>query len=314
MNRVGCNGEVIPTPQPVPPPSTQRKRRLLWLAPLLVMIAITAWAALTLNIPDWGRWTLAGITVAGTFALGSAVLIGPAAPSLARKRHPLTQAERQQMTATERVEAVNAAWHTLVQAATGLVVIGGVIFTGQGLWYAAQSLDASRQALRTAEQGQIADRYTKAVEQVGSKTLDVRLGGMYALERLARDSPRDHQAVYDVLAAFIREHDPKPSVKVKRLPAQPATDVQAALTIMGRRNTRLDADEPNLTNIRIVGADLRGADLTNADLTGALLTGADLRSAHLTGADLTGADLLRISGMTEEQVRDVAIVDEKTTF
>ncbi|MFC4010843.1 hypothetical protein ACFOY2_26685 [Nonomuraea purpurea] len=73
--------------------------------------------------------------------------------------------------------------------------------------YTAQSLDASRQAQHTAEQGQIADRYTKAVEQIGSGTLDVRLGGMCALERLAQDSPRDHQTVYDVLTAFIREHE-----------------------------------------------------------------------------------------------------------
>ncbi|SIR01496.1 Pentapeptide repeat-containing protein [Microbispora rosea] len=260
------------------------------------MIAVTAWASQTLNIPDWGRWTLAGISLAGASALGIALLIGPAARRLAGEPHPLTQTERQQMTATERVEAVNAARHTLIQAATGLVVIGGVIFTGQGLWYTAQSLDASRQAQRTAEQGQITDRYTKAIEQIGSDRLDVRLGGLYALERIATDSPRDHQTVYDVLAAFVREHDPKPSVTAAKLPAQPDTDVQAALTIIGRRNTRLDAHRPNLNNIRIPQADLsgaylRGADLTGANLTDAYLSRANLTDAHLDGADLTGANL-----------------------
>ncbi|MEU7855267.1 pentapeptide repeat-containing protein [Nonomuraea sp. NPDC049141] len=255
------------------------------------MIAISAGAALSLNIPDWGRWTLAGTAVAGISALGIAVLIGPAANRLAGERHPLTQVERQQMTATERVEAVNAARHTLIQAATGLVVIGGVVFTGQGLWYTAQSLDASRQAQRTAEQGQIADRYTKAVEQIGSGTLDVRLGGMYALERLAQDSPRDHQTVYDVLAAFIREHDPKPTIKAAKLSAQPATDVQAALTIIGRRNTRLDAHMPDLSNIRAPGANLTRATLTDTNLSDATLTDTNLTGANLTGADLFRADV-----------------------
>ena len=50
------------------------------------------------------------------------------------------------------------------------------------------------------------DRYTKAIEQLGSDKLDVRIGGIYALERIARDSARDHPTVMEVLTAFIREH------------------------------------------------------------------------------------------------------------
>ena len=50
------------------------------------------------------------------------------------------------------------------------------------------------------------DRYTKAIEQLGSDKLDVRIGGIYALERIARDSPRDHPTAMEVLAAFIRVH------------------------------------------------------------------------------------------------------------
>ncbi|MDF5758452.1 hypothetical protein [Spongiactinospora sp. TRM90649] len=114
---------------------------------------------------------------------------------------PLSAAERAQMTPTERIEAVNAARHTLVQAATGLVVIGGVVFTAQGLWYTAASLDPGRQAQSVAEQGQITDRYTKAVEQLGSAKTDVRLGGIYALQRPAADSPRDKDTIRQVLAA-----------------------------------------------------------------------------------------------------------------
>ena len=36
------------------------------------------------------------------------------------------------------------------------------------------------------------DRYTKAIEQLGSDKLDVRIGGIYALERIALDSDKDH--------------------------------------------------------------------------------------------------------------------------
>ena len=54
------------------------------------------------------------------------------------------------------------------------------------------------------------DRYTKAIEQLGSDKLDVRIGGIYALERIARDSPRDHPTVMEVLSAFIRDHSHDP--------------------------------------------------------------------------------------------------------
>ncbi|WP_181448843.1 pentapeptide repeat-containing protein [Nonomuraea aridisoli] len=257
----------------------------------MVIAGAAAVAATDQTIPNWGRWTLAGTALASASVLGIAVLIGPVARRLAGDRRPLTQAERQQMTATERLEAVNAARHTLIQAATGLVVIGGVVFTAQGLWYTAQSLDASQQAQRTAEQGQITDRYTKAVEQLGSTKMDVRLGGMYALERLAKDSPRDHQTVYDVLAAFVREHDPKPSTRSEDLPRMPATDMQAAMTIIGRRDTTQDVRAPSLFLIRIPGTDLSGANLSGAELSASELSGTNLARANLIDTHLNGTDL-----------------------
>ena len=52
--------------------------------------------------------------------------------------------------------------------------------------------------------GQVTDRYTKAIEQLGSEKLDVRIGGIHVLERVARGSARDHPAVMEMLAAFGR--------------------------------------------------------------------------------------------------------------
>lgn len=264
-------GPQQPATPPTPPPNTpadpapdaipqQRPRRWLhwlpWVIAATAVIAATSWAAITLDIPDWARWTLAGIAIGVAACLILAVLIGPAARRLAGERHPLTEAELRQMTVNERVEAVNAARHTLIQAATGLVVIGGVVFTVQSLWYTAQTLETSRQAQIVTEQGQITDRYTKAVEQLGSSKLDVRLGGIYALERLAQDSPRDHQTIYDVLAAFVREHDPAPSVN--KLPEKPATDIQAALSVIARRTHSRDTGNINLAEVRVPGRTTSG--------------------------------------------------------
>ncbi|WP_181871112.1 pentapeptide repeat-containing protein [Sphaerisporangium album] len=246
--------------------------------------------------PDWARWTLAGTALAGASSLGIAALLGPGARRLVGLPRPLTAAQREKMTVTEQVEAVNAARNTLIQAATGVVVIGGVAFTAAGLWYTAQTLD-------TAQQTQITDRYTKAVEQLGQPALDVRLGGIYALERLGKDSLRDHQTIYNVLAAFVREHDPKErptGVGVTELPPggipRPSTDIQAALTVIGRRDVELDLDRLALQNIIVPFADLSGAhldavDLEDADLRRVYLDGAKLKQAQLNRSDLTGADL-----------------------
>ncbi|MET8145649.1 pentapeptide repeat-containing protein [Sphaerisporangium sp. NPDC005288] len=272
------------------------------------MIAVAVWAAYTLNIPGWARWTLAGAALAIVTGLAIAVLVGPAARRLAGQPAPLTATDLEELTASERLEAVNAARHTLIQAATGLVVIGGVVFTALGLWYTARTVE-------TAQESQLTDRYTKAVEQLGSPKPDVRLGGIYALQRLAADSPRDTITIGNVLAAYVRNHDtcttnapqtnlPKQctthNVKTSQdTPlARPGTDVLAALSIALALTPRAPDGRPtsltDFTQVRFPYTDLTGVNLTNADLTGADLTGANLSHANLTHADLSDANLTNV--------------------
>jgi len=135
----------------------------------------------------------------------------------------------------------------------------------------------------------------EALALLGARQPEVRVGAIYALERAAARSGDDHPVVMSVLAAFVREHSH---------PAQP--DVQAALTVIGRRASDRDREPIDLTGadlarLRLPGAVLAGArlararfraaDLHGAALGGADLTGADLALADLTGADLAGADL-----------------------
>jgi hypothetical protein len=61
-----------------------------------------------------------------------------------------------------------------------------------------------------AQEGQITDRFSQAIEQLGATNLEVRLGGIYALERVARDSERDHWPIMEIFTAYIREHAPWP--------------------------------------------------------------------------------------------------------
>ena len=94
-------------------------------------------------------------------------------------------------------------WAALGSLITALAAIGALVFTSQ-------SLRATQKQIEISEQGQLTERFGKAVEQLGSEKLELRLGRIYALERLARDSARDHPTVMQVLAAFVRSHTPAP--------------------------------------------------------------------------------------------------------
>lgn len=55
-----------------------------------------------------------------------------------------------------------------------------------------------------AAERRITELYTKSAEQLGSDKAPVRLAGLYALERLAQDNPRQRQTIVNVLCAYLR--------------------------------------------------------------------------------------------------------------
>jgi uncharacterized protein YjbI with pentapeptide repeats len=190
-----------------------------------------------------------------------------------------------------------------------LLVAVGLILT------AAANRDTNNANLaqqRLTEQGQVTDRFGRAIDQLGSRKRDVRLGGIYSLERLMHDSPPDEPNIIEVLSAYIRDNThlsaaaalvgstsaPAPSYPTD---VHPKTDVAAALTVLGRRPdpashrhvllAKADITGASLPSANLTGADLRAADLTHAFLTRASLPDASLRWANLTSANLTSANL-----------------------
>jgi Pentapeptide repeats (8 copies) len=203
---------------------------------------------------------------------------------------------------------------TMVQAVGGLALLAGLFFTWRNLRMTEQN---SRQTLDLSRKGQINDRFIKAIEQLGAvdqggrKKLEVRLGGIYALEQIAKDSPEDHHwPIMEILTAYVRENalwkeEEQPSqedilpsetqpTQSNQSPPKLAPDIQAILTVLGQRTRtyRKGEDQP----LNLSKSDLRGADLSKSDLRGAHLQdthleGAFLMDAHLEGADLEDAHL-----------------------
>ncbi|MFF7134206.1 pentapeptide repeat-containing protein [Streptomyces sp. NPDC008196] len=170
---------------------------------------------------------------------------------------------------------------------TALVALGAGVVAAAGLYYTDRSLrhtrERDREQAELSREAQVTDRYVEAIKLLASDRTVERLGGIYALERIMRDSPKDHLTVVEVLASFIREHTLMAAGEGEALQADrhPTEPVQAALTVLGRRPV---AQEP----FRI---DLRATDLRGADLKQARLDRVRLGSARLDGSDLTEARL-----------------------
>ncbi len=188
----------------------------------------------------------------------------------------------------------------------------GVVVENSALTLAA----AERTAFFAAQQSET-ERYARAMAMLGDAKIEVRLGGIYALERLARESERDHGPITEVLAAFAREGAKWNEGEV--VPSRTGADVQAILTVIGRRHAPFDRPEARidlhgtaLARAYLPYANLQNAFLYESNMDGAMLQGANLRGAWcwkssfagatLEGAHLEGADLTAASGLTVEQV------------
>ena len=210
------------------------------------------------------------------------------------------------------------------------LVIGGVLAILLAFWRSSiadrQAAAAQRQAdtaqkqSETAERGLLNERYQQGAEMLGSGVLSVRLGGIYALQRLAEEHPEQyHVQIMQLFCAFVR-HPTKddggaaePDEKARL--REDVQDIMAAISIRGEAGIALEKKAGFALDLH--GADLSGVFLpTGANLSGALLFHADLSSsfdadpssrtilarvnlsearlmsANLMGADLFGAKLI----------------------
>ncbi|WP_343075707.1 pentapeptide repeat-containing protein [Streptomyces genisteinicus] len=144
-----------------------------------------------------------------------------------------------------------------------------------------------------------------------------------------RDSEKDHDTVVQVLAAFVRQHSPVPDPEVAAMSGEldipgPKDDVQAALTVLGRRpnrsETQLDLSFTALWRVDLRGARLRGANLFGTEFHGADLRSADLEETLLSAANFQDAQvgglILRGANLVGERVAADLTVSQllSTTF
>ena len=160
---------------------------------------------------------------------------------------------------------------------------------------------------RDATERRITDLYAKAVEQLGSDKAPVRLGGLYALERLAQDSPAQRPTIVNVICAYLRMPFPTMAPASKSVPiatenaAEPVADTTLTAaahdTWQQERQVRLTAQRILSEHLRKPNTDLQPADFDNTpfwpgirlDLTGATLIDFSLDYGLVTEAKFGGA-------------------------
>src|SRR6185369_9833548 len=114
-----------------------------------------------------------------------------------------------------------------------LVLLIGAIFGGAALAVVWRRAALSERSARATQEGQRGERFTRAVGQLADARPEVRIGAVYGLEQIAAESPTQHWPVMEVLCAFLRE---RAGWNEQQPAASLSMDVQAVLTVLGRRN------------------------------------------------------------------------------
>lgn len=209
---------------------------------------------------------------------------------------PTEAAKREFDASLEATKALVGGLGTIATIAAGVVLYLNYKNAEDKL---AHEKEKAQKEAELAESRLITERFSKAVEQLGGEKMEVRIGGIYALEQIAKDSQKYenldsyHWTVMEILTAFIRERSriyPQTEQHQEDQIQSVITDVQAALTVIGRRNSSTEKDEQILN---LSQTNLSKANLSKFNFQRAILKGSNLQKANLTEANLQEANLIK---------------------
>lgn len=245
----------------------------------------------------WLRWVL--VAAAG---VATAVVLGYALVKVL----PAELARTDGLDANQKVSEEGSFRTALLTLVAGSVAVLGAVYT-------ARTFALNRR-------GQATERFTRAVDQLGNRSSDVRLGGIYALGRLAQESNSEYRLIVNILSAYVREHSPWPPKAEPELssglPSPAGIDVQAIVQMMEaqhrhpdlHRGIVIDLCSTNLGGIQTERLLLADAHLSSTQFRRATLLRADLRRANLIGAQLEGAVLIG-ANLTKARLQSAVLRD-----
>ncbi len=176
--------------------------------------------------------------------------------------------------------AVNGFRTAVAAIGVGTAALAGLYFTHH-----------SHQLNRSA---QYTERFAKAIEMLSDNSEARQLGGIYALERIMKDSPYDRPAIIETLASFVRSKSPAPNldtgddgyIEERKSPVpEPA---RAAFEVLARRS--MDEKDPV---INLERCDLRRIYCEDANLAGVNFSESHLGQSHFPRANMRDGYFMR---------------------
>lgn len=187
----------------------------------------------------------------------------------------------------------------------GITIPLAAVATFMTLIFLARRTRALEDQVRIAEQGQVTDRYARAVELLGHKDPAVRTGAIYALQRVSRDSPSDQPTIMRTIAAYYRKHRPKlvDVAEVDEVRRRASCeiydfdmlepDTAAALDVIVSRNAEHDDDrlidlrDVNFSLLRFEETHFVGINFGESDFRGVALTACVFSNCKSECADFS---------------------------
>lgn len=210
-----------------------------------------------------------------------------------------------QQNTKEYLETENKLRDTLIKLFGGAIVIVGIYLTYRRI------LASERQAA-AFEDGQITERFSRSIEQLGSvdekgnKNIEIRVGGIYALERISKNSEKDFWPIMEILTSYLREVSLKDKefieakVKDETLGLYEkvlSAEIQAAITVIGRRD--ITYEKKNKIGIHLAGSYLpysiiyqpnfQDAIMSHVNFSKSLIYNANFEETLLNRSNFKGA-------------------------
>ena len=183
------------------------------------------------------------------------------------------------------------------------LILGGAIAIMLALWrssIAQRQANAAQRQSQTVQLGLLNERYQKGAEMLGSKVLSVRLGGIYALRRLAEEHPQEyHLQIMGLLCAFVR-HPTEPESQIGN---ELRLDVEAAMEAIALRGkSGIELERRVEFSINLRKAKLRW-------LSWERLEDVDHYGTNVCLADLSCAQLPQHANLSRMDGRGVKLLD-----
>ncbi|MCY4245064.1 MAG: pentapeptide repeat-containing protein [Gammaproteobacteria bacterium] len=203
-----------------------------------------------------------------------------------------------------------------------IFLVGGITAGIVAVWRA-QVADKQTQI---NEQSQITERFTKAVEHLGSENIYMRIGALHALERIGHDSENDVVAILRLLSNFVQKQSPVKSKYVVANVERAPLDAREGFGVISRLAKEYEQllKNQNKKIVNLFSSNLKGLpefskgcffrfDFARCNLSSGFFPRANFEIATFNGACLKGANFQRCN-LVEADFRSADMTGVKLQF